>query len=208
MGDGLTPPAGGSLNPTGLDEGRLDWTPSLPPGVIGLDVTGGGPAQTQGSMADRIVSFARQQRGRSVGDGQCFALADRALSSAGAKSAADYGRITRDADYVWGSEVALSDLRPGDVIQFRNYRLELEIVTEAPDATTTRTEEHTRPHHTAVVEEVGANGLVTVLEQNSPEGSPTSRARLYFTSGSFTSGRTTTTVRVRGTLWYYRPQAR
>jgi hypothetical protein len=203
MGDDLLPPVSGHV-----DDGTLARIPSAPPGVIGLDATGGSPTQTQTSIADRIVSFARQQRGQHVGDGQCFALADRALRSAGAKSAADYGRITRDADYVWGTSVAFSDLRPGDVIQFRDYRVDLEMVTETSDETRTRTERHTRPHHTAIVEEVGANGLVTILEQNAPEGSATTRTRLYFTSGTFTSGNTTTTVRVRGTLWYYRAEAR
>jgi hypothetical protein len=108
---------------------------------------------------------------------------------------------------VWGSATTLADLRPGDVIQFRDYVADVEIVTEAPDATTTRTEQYTRPHHTAVVEQVGGNGVVTVLEQNAPEGSPTTRNRLFFTTGTFTSGSTTTTVRVQGTIWYYRPEA-
>ena len=73
---------------------------------------------------------------------------------------------------------------------------------------TTCGEQYTRPHHTAIVEQVGAGGTVTVLEQNAPDGSPTTRTRLFFTSGTFTSGSSTTTVRVQGTIWYYRPEAR
>src|SRR5690606_12535928 len=113
-----------------VDDGTLARIPSPAPGVIGLDSDGGRPTQGQASLADAIVAWARQRRGRRVGDGQCFALADRALRAAGAKSAADYGRITRDADSVWGTAVSLGDLRPGDIIQFRDSVATLAIVTE------------------------------------------------------------------------------
>ena len=46
------------------------------------------------------------------------------------------------------------------------------------------------------------------MEQNAPEGSPVTRTHLFFTAGTTTSGNTTTTIRVRGTFWFYRPQAR
>ncbi len=210
MGNGLIPPTTDIGSFTRLDEGTLARTPSPAPGVIGLDARGGTtpPAANTTSIAERVVSFARRQRGDRVGDGQCFALANRALRAAGAKSAADYGDVTPDADYVWGTSVALAALQSGDIIQFRNYQADIEIVTETSSATTTRSEEHTRPHHTAIVESVGENGLVTVLEQNAPEGSAVTRSRLYMSSGTSESGNTTTTVRVRGTLWFYRPEAR
>jgi hypothetical protein len=144
-----------------------------------------------------------------VGDGQCFALADRALTSAGAKSASDFGTITRDADYVWGTSVALSDVQAGDVIQFRDYSFDRESTTENSDGSTdTRTETQGRPHHTAVVEHVGGNGEITVLEQNAPDGSPVRRSHLFFRTTTFTEGRTTTTITVHGTFWFYRPQAK
>jgi hypothetical protein len=54
---------------------------------------------------------------------------------------------------------------------------------------------------------VDGNGAVTVLEQNAPEGSAVSRNTLYFTAGTTTSGHQTTTITVRGTFWFYRPQA-
>jgi hypothetical protein len=34
------------------------------------------------------------------------------------------------------------------------------------------------------------------------------RTQLFFSSGTTTSGNTTTTVRVSGTFWFYRPEAR
>jgi len=187
-----------------IDPGTSAQIESPIPGPIGLDAKGGTPKQTQPSMADQIVAFPRSHYGERVGDGQCFALADRALRSAGARSAADFGQITGDADYVWGTSVALANVHPGDIVQLRDYQYSWRI-----DRTDGSFQEEAggRPHHTVVVERVEANGALTVLEQN-VHGSPVGRKRLYFASGSFTSGNETTTVTVSGSLWFYRPQAR
>lgn len=207
MGHGLPP---GSLNGAGtpvlIDDGTSARTEAPPPGAIGLK--GGTTKQASPvSMADRIVSFASQRRTQRVGAGQCYDLVNAALRAAGAKTAADFGEITPDADYVWGTPVSLTDLRPGDVIQFRNYDFTRTVVTQT--ATETRTEETggDRPHHTAIVERVGAGGEVSVLEQNAPEGSAVTRATLYFTAGTTTSGSRTITIAVSGTWWFYRAQA-
>ena len=106
-----------------------------------------------------------------------------------------------------GSSVALADLRAGDVIQFRDYTYTRVTVTDDDTGTTTDEEEGERPHHTAIVQSVDG-GAVTVWEQNAPEGSAVSRNRLFFTSGTTTSGTRTTTVTVSGTFWFYRPEAR
>lgn len=207
MGNGRIP-ATGDVG-VEIDDGTLARIGSPAPEVIGLDARGsGGSTQSQPSLADRIVSWVRRQRGDRVGDGECFTLADRALRNAGAHGASHYGEVHPDADYVWGSPVSLADLRPGDVIQFRNYSYERVTVTETPSETRTEEEVQERPHHTAIVERIGANGAVTVLEQNSPERSPVVRTELYFRSGTIASGSQTTTITVRGTFWFYRPQAR
>ncbi|MPY91461.1 MAG: hypothetical protein GEU99_26575 [Luteitalea sp.] len=210
MGDGLTPaPANELGEPITIDEGTLPRTKSPTPGPIGLDAKGGSPKQTQASMADRIVSFPRQRVGQRVGDGECFTLADRALRSAGARSAADHGTVTPNADYVWGTRVGLADIRPGDVIQFRNYVYEREIDITNPDGSgPTDTAVQERPHHTAIVERVEGNGAITVLEQNHPGGSPVARNELFFSNSTRKDGNQTTTIRVRGTFWFYRPQSR
>jgi len=85
-----------------------------------------------------------------------------------------------------------------------------ERVTVTEDDSGTTTEEHAedRPHHTAIVESVDGNGAVTVLEQNSPEGSAVRRTQLFFTARTTTSGNRTTTITVSGTFWFYRPEAR
>jgi hypothetical protein len=208
MGNGQTPPGIEFGSRGTIDEGTSARAESPPPGAIGLDAKSGTAKQSGPSMADRIVAFARRQRGERVGNGECFTLADRALRSADAKSARDYGSVTPDADYVWGASVSLADLRPGDVIQFRDYRYDRQVVVETSSETRTSEDTQERPHHTAIVQSVDGNGAVTVLEQNSPEGSPVTRTQLFFSGGTTTSGNRTTTVSVSGTFWFYRPEAR
>lgn len=180
------------------------------------------------SVNQSVHQFATGNIGTQVGNGECFTLADRALRQAGARSAADYGTITADADYQWGSAVSLRELLPGDIIQFRDYRVTITTVTTVrtetggggwSENTETDTQTRSRPHHTAIADNVQAQGVVTVLEQNVGTGSgrrKTQRNTLYFTTYSAPPrvtrrGRTTTTVRrrveVRGTFWFYRPQA-
>ena len=191
-----------------IDFGTGSLAESPPPGPIGLDAKSGSAKGTTPSMADRILSFASRSRGDRVGDGECFALADRALRSATAKSAADFGTVTPAADYVWGTSVSLAELRPGDIIQFRDYRYDREIVTETSTDIDTQTDSQERPHHTAIVQSVDGNGAVTVWEQNSPLRSAVHTTQLFFTSGTTTSGNRRTTTRVQGTFWFYRPEAR
>lgn len=208
MGNGQLPP-GIDLDSRGsIDIGTSARAESPPPGPIGLDSKDGSAKGTTPSMADRIVSYASRNRGDRVGNGECFTLVDRALRGAEARSAADYGTITPTADYVWGASVSVSELRPGDVIQFRDYSYERTIVTETADATDTQEDEQSRPHHTAIVASVDGDGAVTVWEQNSPVGSAVRRVQLFFSSGTTTRGNRTTTIRVRGTFWFYRPQPR
>jgi len=210
MGNGLPPtPANDLGDPIRIDPGTSARIESPTPGPVGLDAKGGTPKQTQASMADQIVGFPRRHRGERVGDGECFTLADRALRNAGARSARNYGDVSPNVDYVWGTPVNLSDLRAGDVIQFRDYRFDREVVTHNADgSTTTINDFQERPHHTAIVESVGSNGAVTVLEQNSPDGSPVVRNQLFFSNGTREGGGQSTTIAVQGTFWFYRPQAR
>jgi hypothetical protein len=205
MGHG-TAPAGIDLDALPpIDDGTTARTDSPTPAPVGLDSTSG-DVKT-GSMADQIVGFARRQQGSRVGKGECFDLADQALRGAKAKSAADYGKISRNADYTWGTPVTLADLQPGDVIQFRNYLYKSTVVTKTDKETTTDEVDVDRPHHTAIVESVGDNGAVTVLEQNAPDGSPVARTVLYFKDSTTTSGRKTTTIKVTGKFWFFRPEA-
>ncbi len=187
-----------------IDYGTLARTESPLPGPIGLQAKGGSGKAGAGTLGDQVVGFARGKVGQSVGSGECFDLADQALRSAGAKSAADFGTVTPNADYVWGSAVSLDDARAGDIIQFRNYRYDRTIETDAG----TDTDFQERPHHTAIVEKRDGDGAATVLEQNAPDGSPGQRNQLFFSSVSTNSGGRRTTIRVQGRFRFYRPQAR
>ena len=206
MGHG-TAPAGTDLDDMPrIDDGTSARIGSPTPEPIGLDAKSGNAAAP--SIADEVVSYARRKRGARVGNGQCFTLVDNALRGAKAKSAADYGTVTPDADYTWGTSVSLSNLKPGDVIQFRDYTFKKVVVTETGSSTVTDEVEGDWPHHTAVVESVEGGGAVTVLEQNAPDGSAVSRNQLYFTGGTTTSGNRKTTITVSGTFWFFRPEAR
>jgi hypothetical protein len=209
MGGGSVPGfVDGTVAPQTIDPGTLALTGTLPPGVIGLDA-GGGTRPSPGVIGDKVVAFAQQHSGQKVGDGECFALVDQALRGAGAKSAADFGTVVPDADYVWGTATTVADAKPGDIIQFRDYRYDREITVEQADgASSTRTEFQERPHHTAIVASVDGNGAITVLEQNAPERSATHRTQLFFLDRNDKSGGTTTKINVSGRFTIYRPQSR
>lgn len=210
MGHGQTPGSwNGSGSPARIDDGTSARTVAPPPGAIGLQAAGGGARQAApANLADRITAFARRRVTQAEGNGQCFTLVDRALRHAGAKSAHDFGEITPDADYVWGNATSLTDLRAGDIIQFRDYVFTRTVVTNNASGTSTVETAGDRPHHSAVVDRVGADGAVTVLEQNAPVGSPVSRNTLYFVAGTSSLGDTTTTVTVSGSWQFYRAEAK
>jgi hypothetical protein len=178
------------------------------------------PAALSGAdaLGRRIVAFARQHRGQSVSTGECAALVEAALQSAGARDAASYGEITEDADYVWGRNIALKDARPGDILQFRNYSITTTVQTtwQFPDGHTETAQNwlvSERPHHSAIVERNFGTRLA-ILEQNAP---PAGRAvqELTLPVASMSYLNTTndgvpavvrTTVKVEGEIRVYRPQ--
>jgi hypothetical protein len=209
MSNGLLPgPANGPGSPD-IDDGTLPRIGTPPPGSIGLDNTGGTKGTPQQSVGDRILAFARQRTGQVHGDGECFTLADEALRNAGAKSAADFGKVGPGLDYVWGRAVPRAALQPGDIIQMRDYHANITSDRDHPDGSSdSDTHSEERPHHTAIVESVGTDGQVTVLEQNCPDGAPVTRSVLHLTNSSSSSGGTKTQVTVTGKFWFYRPQAR
>jgi hypothetical protein len=169
------------------------------------------------TLGDAVLSYAERQQGRQVGDGECFALADYALSSAGAKSAAAFTEITPDGDYVWGTQVRVSDVRPGDILQFRNFEVHRHVTTftREADGSISRSEyneSEEREHHTAIVEQVHGAELA-VLEQNmDPGGRVVQRNTLAIATGSATQvnaaegTQTVTEYTVEGDVHAYRPR--
>lgn len=171
-----------------------------------------------GSLGARIVAFARDHEGQSVSTGECAALADAALQNAGAHDASFYGDITDDADYVWGRNIALKDVRPGDILQFRNYSITTTVQTtwQFPDGHTETSASwliNQRPHHTAIVaRNLGAT--LAILEQNAPPaGRAVQEITLPVTSAAYVNATNDgvpatvrTTVQVNGEIRAYRPQ--
>ncbi len=144
------------------------------------------------TIHEQVLRFARTRLDRKVGRGQCFDLADQALRAAGAASASDYGEVTPRADYVWGLRVMVSSVRPGDIVQFRNYRVDFET------ADGTGFETRGNPNHTAIVASVSDNGVFEVYEQNVYNVQAVRRNTLYFERGDG--------IRITGSFQFYRPQ--
>ena len=197
-----------------LQRGTISQSPQQPPGPTGLVPATSSPSSA--SLGQQVVQFARDKIGRKVGDGECFALADKALRNAGAATAEDFCTIGSDTDYVWSSqEENISDAQAGDILQFRDFSVRRDI--EKPDGSSSWQTEG-RPHHTAVIESVRKEGdivFLTILEQNVTIGSVNNqpkksvrRNEIPTSSGEIKAGRDTITYTVSGTLWVYRPVAR
>lgn len=103
-------------------------------------------ASKSGSTAD-IVSFCRLNKGRQVGDGQCWALANEAFKVAGFRRPGSDLRV-------WGRLVnpETEFLKPGDVIEYESARFSDGIITGR--------------NHTAIVIIGGSAEHFTVAEQN------------------------------------------
>jgi hypothetical protein len=156
-----------------------------------------------------IVAFAYGKLGAQEGSGECFDLADHALTSAGASTASDYGTVTPTADYVWGVADSAANVQPGYILQFKNVTITTTTTTNNADGSSdTSTQTDSRPHHTAIVESM-TGGVVTVLEQNVDPGGRVVQEHsfpLSPTHSSTNSGGTTVQIDVTGTINVYRPQ--
>lgn len=209
MADPRTPgPIGLSSPPARKPPGPTTAPAKTPkPGPIGVGAKKAAPPATisGANLGAQVVSFAEEKSGQRVGDGECFALADQALKKAGAKSAADFDTITAEADYKWGTQVSLADVKPGDIVQMRNFEVTRR-EERADGAWKERSEK--RPHHTAIVKSVDGNGLLTVIEQNAPKGNAVRRIQLGFSDTSFNKDKTTITLSTSGSAWFYRPQSK
>lgn len=106
--------------------------------------SGPGAAATQ--LGQQILSFATQHLGQQVGNGECWTLAADAMKAAGAQ---------RPDGYVFGDEIALRDMRPGDILQFTTARFDEPGYYAVLGA----------PNHTAVVYSI-AGDRVFMLHQN------------------------------------------
>jgi hypothetical protein len=154
------------------------------------------------ALEARVLAFAQASFGQKIGTGQCAELADHALTSNGANTFSDYAPVTNGDDYIWGTRIALTDARPGDIIQFRDYSVTV--------TTRSRMDEQSDSldwsHHTAVVEQNVGDALL-VLEQNVDDSQTVKRGRVPIRATTVSDGRVTTSTVIEGQLSAYRPKA-
>lgn len=131
------------------------------------------------SLGDKIVSISAEAIGKKFGTGECAEFVDHVLRSAKAKPFGSWKDDPKPGDYVWGNRIAtvdspqtptLAEIRPGDILQFRDAKFELK--------TTYRRETITASHHTAIVESYDPKtGMATLLHSNSEGRIHVSRSR-------------------------------
>jgi hypothetical protein len=180
-------------------------------------------------MADNInqqvVTWSAGKVGQQLGRGECWDLADGALKAAGANSSTTTGS---DDDYVWGTAVAMTQVIPGDILQFRDYSVTTKTTTRVTFdddswSEDTQTDTDEREHHTAVVSRALSPFALEIFEQNAPPAGRKVQRHVLATKGGTSkttehksvkdsSGKlrparidTTIEVQISGKLWVYRP---
>lgn len=103
--------------------------------------------QKPSTLNQAIVRFAVSQLGKKVGNGECWTLAAEALEAAGAEPPKMYD---------FGEEIELSEITPGDILQFTSARFDRADGGYVIMGT---------PNHTAIVYAINGD-QVFVLHQN------------------------------------------
>jgi hypothetical protein len=118
-------------------------------------------------VVEKMVGHKAVDGGKDKGGIDCFALVDQVLKSVGAKTASDFGEVTPTADYVWGKEVDLDAIQPGDILQFREHTVMITTQKLGPLTWRVTSTEGpaTRTHHSAIVVGIIEDGSVEVVEQ-------------------------------------------
>lgn len=114
----------------------------------------------------KVRAYAAGKYNQQDGDGECWTLCENALKHAGAKTSSELTKTSNfsTADYVWGKKIKVAEAQPGDILQFRNYKLR-------KDYTDGGWSETQYPHHSAIVVRNGAHmGWLMVLHQNVEDG--------------------------------------
>jgi hypothetical protein len=119
----------------------------------------------------KVLVWARGRLGQKVGGGECWDFAEGALKEAGATSSEKLGSKGPNKQYVWGDPVALTDIRPGDILQFKDFVVVTRIQTSIAfnDGSTLSGEQRertSRGHHTAIVDHVVDGNTLRILEQH------------------------------------------
>lgn len=180
----------------------------------------------------KVAIWTQGHLGKKIGKGECWDLAEQALKQAGAQTSNDLGPVDQDSDYIWGDSIAVKDVIPGDILQFRDHKVTTTTETEYtfPDGSSETVKEMItaeRPHHTAIVNgKLDADGAVKTLDQHvKPRGKVVQNKKVYTrdvapvelhtvekrenpTTKKIEAAKVTKTVTitVSGTIWAYRPK--
>lgn len=103
------------------------------------------------TVADKVVSYCKQNLNKKVDRGECWDLARFAL---------DYAEADWESPYDFGTKVdyKTEKLKAGDILQMENITFSW---TEGDNTYTA-----TFPHHTAIVYEVKTDGKIVMAHQN------------------------------------------
>lgn len=129
-----------------------------------------------------VVTFARNNLGKTVNNGNCWVLPRDALLQANARFPGPRGSYPTT---VFGRPIPAHQLVPGDILHFQNARF----------AKNNRVYFSTGTHHYAIVERVSRNQIF-LFHQNSS-------GRRYVVRGCVS-----VSDLVSGTMVFYRPQAK
>ena len=157
---------------------------SLPASIGSVDQWHAAPIVANSGIPDlnvRVANFAIAHLGKTVGNGECWTLAQEALTAAGAQS---------PDDFVFGRELVQNEKwLPGDIIQFTSCRfVEIRPFSQS-------TFDLGLPNHTAIIYSA-QNGVVVIIQQNSNNDKRVQTQTLNFAN------------MVSGRLKVYRPLTR
>ena len=157
------------------------------------------------TLNQEILAFSKSKKGLKVGRGECWDLAEQALTYAGAKNSANYRSKTRNGNHIWGKQVSLNQVKPGDVIQYRNFRGTRRKTQASGSWSELRFE---APHHTAILAKPLAHGAWEVFHQNNQGQQFVTRDTIFLQDSEYSEGDETVRISVEGKYWIYRPQKR
>jgi len=108
----------------------------------------------------KVIQFVESVIGISVGRGECWDLADQALTSAGAQ----FDKTSKSTIYLFGERYnpEKDTILPGDIIQFEN------VTVTYQDGNMIFTENYS--HHTAIVYLINEDGSLKLAHQNTSFG--------------------------------------
>jgi hypothetical protein len=109
---------------------------------------------------NKVISYVKTVIGSTVGRGECWDLADQALTFADAQ----FDKTSRSTIYTFGKlyDPDKEKILPGDIIQFEN------VMVKYKDGNMIFTENY--KHHTAIVYDVKQNGSLELAHQNTSFG--------------------------------------